>query len=126
MSMPTGVVCWVSSTIGVGIPGVISGNGISSTLMTSGGVSGCCSEALALLRGHQPVWFGSPYLGGVMVFRLFYVKCGGLCKLWKLHSWLCILYCSLFSPCSITFLVSCTSLYRNSLKLLGDVTTLMF
>jgi hypothetical protein len=37
MSMPTGFFCWVSSIMGVGLPSVISGDEISSTLTTYGG-----------------------------------------------------------------------------------------
>jgi hypothetical protein len=73
MSMPIGVLCWVSSTMSVGLLGVIFGDGILSTLMTFHYVDGCCSSprdcicSLVLNLGYLEVWFGSTCLVGAMV-----------------------------------------------------------
>jgi hypothetical protein len=70
MSMPTSFFYWGSSTTNVWLPGVVSCDGIFSTMMTSG--SYCllpydCVCALVLTMDFMVVWFGSSCLGGSMV-----------------------------------------------------------
>jgi hypothetical protein len=75
MSMPTCVVYWVSSTTSVRLPGVISGDGISSALTTPGNDNGCCSlpcdciYAMVLTLGCLVVWLSSDCFGGAMVVK---------------------------------------------------------
>jgi hypothetical protein len=62
--------CWVSSTSGVGFTGVVSGNGILSTLTTSDdycSLSCNCACALVLILECHVVWVDSTCFGGSIV-----------------------------------------------------------
>jgi hypothetical protein len=80
MSMPSTVVCWVSSTTGVGLAGSILGQGISSKLTNlivyAGSCSICCDYggALRLLRDFLQASLISAILGGGMVVKMIFAK----------------------------------------------------
>jgi hypothetical protein len=83
--MPSGVGCWVSSTIGVGFTGVVSKDWISSTLTIS---SGCCSPSskctrdLVLTLVGLTLWLSSSFFGGAMVVNVErLLNSNGLCEL---------------------------------------------
>jgi hypothetical protein len=97
--VPFGASCWISSTIGVGFTGIVSGDGISSTLMIS---DGCCSPSsnctcdLVLTLGFMVPWLASACFGGAMVVNVEHLlSLNGLCDLCGLGSVLLNLYRSL-------------------------------
>jgi hypothetical protein len=65
--VPSGAGYWVSSTIGVGFTAIVSGDGISSTLMI---FDDCCSPYfdctcdLVLALGFLAPWLASTCFGG--------------------------------------------------------------
>jgi hypothetical protein len=68
--IPSSIGFWVSSTTGVGFTGVVSSDGISSTLTTS---NDCCSPscictcALVLILECRAVWVNYHCFGGSIV-----------------------------------------------------------
>jgi hypothetical protein len=70
MFIPLGVVYCVSYITGVGLIGVVSGDGISSTLTTSGSfysLSCDCTCALVLNLECLEVWLSFSFFGGAIV-----------------------------------------------------------
>jgi hypothetical protein len=68
--MPSNVDYWFSSTMGVGFIGVVSGEGISSTLTIFGGfcsLSCDCTCAIVLNMECLEVWLDFSCFGGAMV-----------------------------------------------------------
>jgi hypothetical protein len=71
--MPSGICFWVSSTMGVGFAGVVSGDGILSTLTTFDDCYSLpcnCACALVLALEFRAVWVESTCFGGAMVMNV--------------------------------------------------------
>jgi hypothetical protein len=113
MSIPIGVVYWVSSTMSVGILGVISGDGVLSTLTTFGCGDGCfsspfdCICALVLTLGFLEVWLSYSCLGDAMVVGTYH-------SLSSVDSATSLIF-STFPLCCVFSIIICLLYFRNNI-----------